>query len=423
VADQAVTDRAPLAPAISLVHDTLYRRTRRAVIEHLHDLDDFLDRRGNRRRILFQAASPMSFVIFRPVYERLREDPRIEFWFTAAGRTWEPARLYERVGIDHHVIPTERARLMKVDACIDADFWDNTWLLRRTRRVHLFHGVAGKYGLDAPLELAPVIAAYERLLFPNRDRLDRYTDAGLVPPGSERAALVGYPKVDRLVDGSLDASGIMATLDLDRRRTTVIYAPTWSPHSSLNLCGEQIVSRLCDAGFNVIVKLHDRSYDSNPRGSGGVDWAARFSAYRDHPRVRLVADPDSTPYLAVADAMVTDHSSIGFEYALLDRPLVVVDCPELIAAARVTRSKVTRLRAAAEVVSSPGQVVRAVVQQLEEPCLHRTERLTLGSHFFHQPGTASLRAAAVIYRLLALPSLQPSQVQAATDPAAIASAR
>ena len=96
---------------------------------------------------------------------------------------------------------------MKVDAFVNTDFWDMTWLHRRTRRIHLFHGVAGKYNLDTPLDLAPTIAAFDCLMFVNADRRDRYVSAGLVAPDGPQAALVGYPKVDCLVDGSLDRHG------------------------------------------------------------------------------------------------------------------------------------------------------------------------------------------------------------------------
>ena len=96
---------------------------------------------------------------------------------------------------------------MKFDAYINTDFWNMTWLPRRTRRIHLFHGVAGKYGLDAPTRIAPVVATFDRLMFPNHDRLMRYAEAGLVDPDSPTAALIGYPKVDCLVDGSLNRVG------------------------------------------------------------------------------------------------------------------------------------------------------------------------------------------------------------------------
>ena len=47
---------------------------------------------------------------------------------------------------------------------------------------------------------------------------------------------------------------------------------------------------------------------------------------------------DITPLLAAADLLVTDHSTVGFEFALLDRPLIVFDAPDLRAAARIDGS-------------------------------------------------------------------------------------
>ena len=417
--DQEPRDVAAEA-GVSLVHDTIYRRTRHLLVERLRDVDDLLTRRGNRKRVLFQAASPMSFVIFGPVYEKLRTDPRLEFWFTTAGGTWDPQKLYTQVGIHENLVPNSDATWMKVDACINTDFWDSTWLRRRTARIHLFHGVAGKYGLDAPVDIAPVVGTYDRLLFPNRDRLERYAEAGLVCLGSPRAVLVGYPKVDRLVDGSLDTAAILAGLALDRTRRTVIYAPTWSPYSSLNLFGEEIIRGLVDGGFNVIVKLHDRSYDLNPRGSGGIDWGARMAAYAGNRRVRVVTDADSTPFLAVSDAMVTDHSSVGFEFALLNRPIVIMHCPELIERARVARSKVLQLRAASEVVGTPSEAAPAIWKQLEAPGLHRRERAALAREFFYEPGTAAERAARVVYEVLGLPAPEPSPSRLSSEPGVLA---
>ena len=104
-----------------------------------------------------------------------------------------------------------------------------TWLHRRTRRIHLFHGVAGKYNLDAPVDLAPTVAAFDCLMFINADRRRRYIDAGLAADDPLVAPLVGYPKLECLVDGSIDTAATRSRFGLDAAIPTVIYAPTWSP--------------------------------------------------------------------------------------------------------------------------------------------------------------------------------------------------
>ena len=120
----------------------------------------------------------------------------------------------------------------------------------------MFHGVGGKYGFDAPTES---LAAWHRLFFVNRRRLNNCIAAGALDADSPAIRLIGMPKVDALVDGSLNRERILASLGLPADRPTVLYAPTWSPASSLNKLGVALLHRLRMMPVNVIVKLHDRS--------------------------------------------------------------------------------------------------------------------------------------------------------------------
>ena len=405
----------PAATIGNLTQDTTYRRTRAAAVRVLHRLDDAASALGRvNRRILFEAASPMSLAVFRPVLERLQRDPRIEIWFTTSDGAWDPASVFGPAGITDRVLPAADAKWMKFDAYINTDFWNMTWLPRRSRRVHLFHGVAGKYGLDAPTRIAPVVATFDRLMFPNRDRLRSYAEAGLVDAEGPAAALIGYPKVDCLVDGTLNRTEILRSLDLDPSAPTVLYAPTWSPYSSLDTAGESIIASLARRGGNVIVKLHDRSYDRAERASGGVDWRVRIERVCQEFGARVARGFDASPYLFVADALVTDHSSVGFEFMLLDRPIVVVDCPELLVKARVSRDKVAMLRSAAVVVEA-SDTVAGVRRALADPHRHSARRRAVADELFYGAGHATARAADCIYDLLALPQPVAAPTRAAVE--------
>ena len=399
-----IASRTHKSSPISLAHDTTYRRFRRGLIGRFHDFEDSVYRQTHtRKRLLFEAASPMSFTIFQPIYNRLQTDPRVEIWFTAYGEVWNPEQIFGPYGISDRVVTRSAAKWLKVDAYLNADFWDMTWLHRRTRRIHLFHGVAGKYGLDAPMELAATVAAFDCLMFINADRRQRYIDAGLVGDDEYAAPLIGYPKIDCLVDGSLNRVEIARSLSLDPNIPTVLYAPTWSPYSSLNEFGPAIIEGLAAEGLQVIVKLHDRSYDCRTRGSGGIDWTAQLAKYEKHPLIRVARHSDGSPFMVVADAMVSDHSSIAFEYMLLDRPLVVVDRPELIEQARINVEKVRQLRQAAVVVRDADQLVPTIVESLHRPHRLSAERTRIANALFYKPGTATDRALAHIYRNLNLP--------------------
>jgi hypothetical protein len=387
----------------NLIQDTAFRRARSAAVHALHRLDDAASALGRaKRRILFEAASPLSVAVARPVLEILRRDPRLELWFTTSDGAWDPASVFGPAGITERVATASTVRWMKFDAYLNTDFWNMTWLPRRARRIHLFHGVAGKYGLDAPTHIAPVVATFDRLLFPNRDRLARYADAGLVDPDGAAATLVGYPKVDCLVDGSLNRAAIQRRLGLDPSAPTLVYAPTWSPDSSLHVAGESIIATLARLSRNVLVKLHDRSYDPSDRASGGIDWGARIARVCREHGVHLARDFDIGPYLYVADALVTDHSSAGFEFMLLDRPIVVVDCPVLLQRARVTPEKVTLLRDAADVVTRAADLAATVSRALADPLRRRDARRAAAAELFYRPGTATARALQCVYDLLEL---------------------
>jgi CDP-glycerol:poly(glycerophosphate) glycerophosphotransferase len=300
------------------------------------------------------------------------------------------------------VIPARETRWMKFDLYVNTDFWNMTWLPRDARRVHLFHGVAGKYHLDAPVSIAPVIASFDRLLFPNRDRLARYAAAGLIDAESPQGALVGFPKVDCLVDGSLDRRAIEESLEIDPARPTVLYAPTWSPYSSLHAEGLDVIDALSRLPVNIVVKLHDRSLDPTARGSGAVDWRAELRRAARGRRVHVAQGADASPYLFAADALVTDHSSVGFEFMLLDRPVVVIDCPALLRKASVAPDKVRLLRSAAAVAVEPRAVAESVMRELADARRLSERRRAIADELFYAAGGATSRAVRCLYDLLAM---------------------
>jgi CDP-glycerol glycerophosphotransferase len=197
---------------------------------------------------------------------------------------------------------------------------------------------------------------------------------------------------------------VRAHLGLDASRPTVLYAPTYSTASSLHLAGERIVQTLAGAGFNVVVELHDRSLDADPKYTAGIDWRRRMRTLERPARVRYVEGPDVSPYLAAADVMVTDHSSVGFEYLTLDRPLVIFDAPGLPAAARINPQKVELLRSAAIVVQDPSALVRAVSRELAVPGRLSARRRHVASEVFHDPGHATERALSLVDELLVQPA-------------------
>jgi CDP-glycerol glycerophosphotransferase (TagB/SpsB family) len=116
--------------------------------------------------------------------------------------------------------------------------------------------------------------------------------------------------------------------------------------------------------------------------------------------MRFVETPDASPLLAAADCMVTDHSSIGFEYLVLDRPLLVFDAPDLPQAARINPEKLVLLRSAATVVSTPAELAARAVYALANPAHLSAARRRVARGLFFDPGHATKRAVQLIRGLL-----------------------
>jgi len=382
------------------VHAEAVTRRRRTLLRRLtpvvHRLDHAIGRLTPSRDVLVELRTPVSHAVLAPIAEALAAEPDVQIWFTSA----EPANVRALVPPDRLLTPAE-AEWRRFDLYLNADPWAAARLRRCAKRVTFFHGVAGKYDLDNPVGLLLDFESYDRVAFINRDRMSRYLANRIVTP--PQAVLVGYPKLDRLASGAYRRAATRSLLELPDDGRIALYAPTYSEASSLHVAGEAIVRELAAAGFTVMVKLHDRSLDSDPRYHAGIDWRARITALADElgrNRVRFVDVADACPLLAAADVLITDHSSIGFEFLVLDRPLVVFDAPDLAGVARINPDKIALLRSAAAVARTARETAQLAVQDLADPAPRSAARRRVASEMFFEPGTATARAAGLLKGLL-----------------------
>ena len=357
-----------------------------------------------RRTVLIDAGLPMEFSMIAPIFHRLQKDQRVKVFFTSTAHAENASHIFAEAATDADIIRPRRAALMKFDAYLAADFiWAK--LPRGTTRIQTFHGVAGKYGnvYDRPDRS---VREWDRLFFINQRRLNNFVASRAIDPDSPAIRLIGMPKADCLVDGSLQRNAILESLGLDPSRRTVLYAPTWTPYSSLNAMGEELVDQLARAGFCVIVKLHDNSRNADPRNSGGIDWVRRLTPVLQSCGGHMAQRGTIMPYLVAADVMISDHSSAGFEYLLLDRPLIRVEMPELIARTNIHPDYVALLVEASSTARDVRQVVAEVEHAFADPNHLSAERRAVSAELFYKPGTATDRAITELYKVFELsPSL------------------
>ncbi len=197
------------------------------------------------------------------------------------------------------------------------------------KRLHLDSAVALRAPfLPAALGRRIMTVAYRRVgrgirLFPvSSERVVRRVATAFgIPP--DRIAVTGDPRDDVLLQGDAAerrdrARAQLAGLLGELPPTLVLYAPTWrdgedDPSVPDDATWDEIVSWLDRTDAVLVVRTHPLAHGDYSAGT------ARS------PRVRLLDAaqlPDVNPVLPAADALVTDFSSIAFDYALVGGPIV-----------------------------------------------------------------------------------------------------
>lgn len=182
----------------------------------------------------------------------------------------------------------------------------------RTRTAMLYHGIGMKSDVYAPGLVRADVRFIEGPHYERRVRA-LYPDAPLEP--------VGYAKLDPLFGPPEERPGIdLAALGLDPRKPTLLYGPTHSPSSFANM-SDRWPQDL--AGYNLIVKPHYLSYFSSSR----QEHRRKMDLWAKAPNcwVAPLEAWDPLPFMAVADLLISDVSALVYEFAALDRPVVLCD--------------------------------------------------------------------------------------------------
>jgi len=341
-------------------------------------------------KILFSGYAPVHFLCFRPLYDRLVTMPGVSVDLSGGTRTKSPFAPGGYL-FDHEAmygafdLPDGAVRSVGSLAKADYDvmFAANTRRIEPRRvqsRVQIFHGMSFRNRAIRPETDG---ADHYFLLGPYMKR--GFEAAGILSPDDPRGVEIGFPKTDRLLDGSLDRAQTLARHGVSGDRPVVLYAPTGERHNSLETVGENLIAKLAALDrYDVLIKPHDHPHTL-------VDWWGRLRPLESE-HVRLVREPDVIRTLSIADLLITDASSVANEYALLDRPIVFIDVPELI---ELTRKRGARIdletwgRKGGEVVADVSEAIAAVEAGLDDPTRRSDVRRAMVADLFYHPGSAT----------------------------------
>jgi CDP-glycerol glycerophosphotransferase len=170
------------------------------------------------------------------------------------------------------------------------------------------------------------VARWDYLVSPNPHSTMAFTGAY---PGRYEVLESGYPRADRLVTSPPSESAAMRQrFGIPPEHTAILYAPTHrEQHAGLPALLD--LPRFAEAlggRYTVLVRQHYFYADGGDCGDGGDSGDGRADRAPGPERARIVdvsGHPSVEDLCLAADMLVTDYSSLMFDYAALDRPVVI----------------------------------------------------------------------------------------------------
>jgi CDP-glycerol glycerophosphotransferase (TagB/SpsB family) len=378
------------------------------------------DRVRGRKIIIVDAMEPLYISFCLPVVESLNNrDARLSFYASTSavyinGGAIDLYGVPKRKWINLNQLPYYHLAHIFLSAVI---FPQGP---KRAKKVYIFHNQPVKY-TRYPLKflnqwdyffvMGPMQLTYIKNMFLEYGR----------EVADEQFIEVGYPKLDALFEWSGRRDIFLKEMGLDPGRKTVLYAPSWDEGLSLREFGISFINALKQLPHNVIIMLHPGSLvpPEHPRFhhlTGGVSWREVVGELVEPGRVIMPVDENSLKLMIASDLMVTDNSSVAYEFIWLDRPMVFFDCPKFYAETipkhfqafgGLTDPDEMRKnpllnggRHAGVVAYGETECIALVEEELNNPEHHQTRRLQARETLLYHPGQSAEKAADELMHIL-----------------------
>lgn len=362
---------------------------------------------SRKKNVIFEITAASEILYIEPLWNALLDDPRIELFLSVhmceivRGLSWPKYRAFlsKKNVSRNRVFDASIIRFLKgIDLFLSPTTYTHAVPSGDMPKVQVLHSLYVK----PKIILGGNFMAFN-VLFLSGPNLREYFERHFLPahPGAGAIKLVevGYPKSDALVLRQYDATKIKSALSIEKGVPVVLYAPTYD--ASLVTMGTKIIDTLASMDVMVLVKLHPASV-RHPANflACGVDWKGEMErCRRDHPNVIPIYDFDSNPYLEISDVLVTDVSSVAYEFMLLDKPVVYIDTPEYFD--KQGQDDIAHWgRDAGIVVTDMDGLRAAVARSLQNPSEFSPKRAEFMKKQIYNPGHGTGKAIALLSQFL-----------------------
>ena len=222
--------------------------------------------------------------------------------------------------------------------------------------------------------------------------LSKIKDVGIEIP-EEKLIKIGYPKFDDYVNQNVDKEKYYNYLGLkDRSRKNILYAPTWEwGDGTLHKYGKKFCQEI-SKDFNLIIRphYHDRKHIRRMKS-----WAKKNGIehiYFSNPA--NIISSNSINDFFVSDLMISDTSSIIYEYLITKKPIIIAN--NNYQHLHNMPDKMNILKIAKKYDGD--DIVNLINDSLNEDSLSDYDQL-LNNCFYFNDGKSSERAADFVFSL------------------------
>jgi CDP-glycerol glycerophosphotransferase (TagB/SpsB family) len=179
-------------------------------------------------------------------------------------------------------------------------------------KLFLWHGVGTK-----PYDFEEALRTNDILFVEGRYKYDKLTNE--FPQYKSKVKEVGYSKLDSVINIDNDELALLRDkYNIDKNKKTILYAPTFYP-SSIEKMSDTFPSDFKD--YNIIVKAHYLTFERK-RYKKQVQKFDKWEKY-DNCIICDVDEYNLVPFLILSDIMISDESAAVFEFAALNKPVIL----------------------------------------------------------------------------------------------------
>lgn len=196
---------------------------------------------------------------------------------------------------------------------------------------------------------------------------------------------IGFPKLDPAFNGLIGDDVLRAVsrkAGIQKDKKTIIFTSTWDK-SGMSAIDKWIHNiHELSAAYNILVTVHS--------------WTSKkyMDILRQHKDIFFIEEPDTLPYMMIADVCIGDYSSIIAEFCALDKPIITF-CVEQT---KRTVHEITEILETISIrVDDFAQLKDAIVESLNNRHSRSKFRQEASQVMFSKlDGLAGQRAAALI---------------------------